>query len=393
MFSEMTRTDLGPKLHEEPDFEYLDRSARSEAECIRAVMSDWLRFYPEGAARDVVSRIKSPNDSQHKSAGFELYLHELLRRLGYTVKVHPRCNTGRTTVPDFLAISSDGLPLYVEAVQSSDASEAVTGAERRLATVLDYLNQLQSTHFFIGIHYDSLPAQSPPLKRMRHELAEWLASLDADRIISEVRDGGHDALPELRSNFGGWEVTFTAIPRSPEKRAAPTDRIIGAVNLGARSLNTWEVVRDSLVSKGKRYGDLGHPFIIAVNADVDHMDNIDVMEALFGQEQFISLTAPDSTEPHVERARNGFWYGRRGTQYSRVSGVLIGFDVKPWTYGVRELNLYLNPWARYPINGPILQMSRFVPVEDKMERQLGLHPAEVVSLPTCYPGVERRYQR
>ena len=46
LFTDRTRTDLGPPGHTESEFEYLDRSARPEAERVRQVLDEWLSRYP-----------------------------------------------------------------------------------------------------------------------------------------------------------------------------------------------------------------------------------------------------------------------------------------------------------------------------------------------------------
>ena len=116
LFSELQRTFEGPKPYAEPDYEYLDRSARIEAISIRETMEEWLARYPEPDRPDLVARFRSPDEVQHRGAAFELYLHELLSRLGYELTIHPPTPSKKDTRPDFLAKHESEGAFYVEAV-------------------------------------------------------------------------------------------------------------------------------------------------------------------------------------------------------------------------------------------------------------------------------------
>jgi hypothetical protein len=52
--------------------------------------------------------------------------------------------------------------------------------------------------------------------------------------------------------------------------------------------------------------------VVAVNANVFHLDRIDIMQALFGQEQFIFDSSKVYQGPKMTRAPNGVWYGPHG---------------------------------------------------------------------------------
>jgi hypothetical protein len=59
------------------------------------------------------------------SAFFELFLHELLLRLGCNVEVHPDPGTGSSRRPDFLVTDPDGQQFFLEAVLATDLPQAV----------------------------------------------------------------------------------------------------------------------------------------------------------------------------------------------------------------------------------------------------------------------------
>ncbi len=389
IFSKILRTNKGPKYFSESDFDFLDKSAREDAKCIRGVIESWIRNYPDiDDRKDLIGRYKSNDNLQHTSSAFELYLHELLLCLSYVVSIHPETKSSKSTKPDFLVQDNDNNLFYIEAVQSIEASQGERSANARLNVVYDAINRLKSYDFFLGLDYKGLPNSNLHSRRLRNELEKWLKSLDYNAVQKVLEIEGYSSLPKFSFKSDGWEVVFTAIPRNPENRDKPLDCPIGLFCPKARWLSTWETIRDSIIAKGSYYGELGLPLVIAVNANVFHLDKIDIMQALFGQEQFTFDSSNIDREPKMSRAPNGVWHGPQGIRNKEVSAVLIGFDIKPWTFGVRSLYLYLNPWATYPVKGEISKLDKAISNNGKMTWIEGIHPKTILKLPACYPGMD-----
>ncbi len=89
IFSEIVRTFHEGKPYGEPDFSYLDRSARPEAVRVRAALESWLLRYPAADIPNMVARLRNGSDAEFASATFEIYLHEILLRLGFEVDGNP----------------------------------------------------------------------------------------------------------------------------------------------------------------------------------------------------------------------------------------------------------------------------------------------------------------
>lgn len=113
-FGEGPWVDLRPRQHKESAYTYLARSARSEAEQARARIEDWFSRYPAEEAATLAARLQSRQDDQHRSAFFELFLHETLLCRGHRVTaIEPKLpHTWKS--PDFLV---DG-QFYLEGVQA-----------------------------------------------------------------------------------------------------------------------------------------------------------------------------------------------------------------------------------------------------------------------------------
>ena len=117
VFEEGPHIDLRPPRPKETAFAYLNRCAGAEADAARSRIEDWLARYPRPQALAV--RLRSPLDDQHRSAFFELLLHQLLLSLGHHVAaIEPKlAHTWKS--PDFLVESIEGHRFYLEGVSAS----------------------------------------------------------------------------------------------------------------------------------------------------------------------------------------------------------------------------------------------------------------------------------
>lgn len=386
IFSDIERTFHGSKPYGEPDFEYLDRSARLESERVRSIITEWLNNFPESDRNEVICRLKSGNHIHFLSASFELYIHELLTRLGYEVSAHPDTSSEKNTKPDFLVHNSKtGESFYVEAVLATDQSNDERAAESRKNIVIDSINKLNSPNFYLSLSAEGDPETTPSGKKLKKKLSKWLGGLDPDEVSKLVEVSGHEAFPRIELNQDGWIVEFVAIPKSPERRGLENSTTIGSLSNGARWMSTWESIRDAVLKKGNRYGDIDKPLLIAVNVGQFNVDNIDSMQALFGQEQFVFNSSDLGSEPRMDRAPNGAWYGPEGIRYKRISGVIISPDITPWTYSARNICLYVNPWANHNVSGALFQLSHAQVNGSTMEWIEGTHPRELLGLHDGWP--------
>lgn len=385
LFSDIVRFETRRKLYHEPEYTYLDRSARPEASHVRSLYDSWFGEFPEEHRKALASAFRSTLDHHFLAASFELYLHAVLRRLMAEVEVHPAAPDGRSKRPDFLAIEQDGSRVYVEATLATDESEEVRASERRKAAVYDVIDQLEIRDFFLDMDMRGAPKTPVPTRQLRAELTAWIATLDADAINREFAATGRSGRPAYSFAHDGWHITFRVIPKSPKARGRPRARAIGVQAFGVSWSSTWEAIRDAVGRKATRYGDLAAPFIVAVNVGHFSLDLIDIMEALFGKEQFlVSIDAPDR-EPEMERAPNGLWWGPKGPQNRGVSAVLVAADVMPWTVAVCEVVLVHNPWAHYPYKGALCALPQRIPGDGVMVEQPGRHPREILGLPETWP--------
>lgn len=388
IFQNIKRTDFGSSQHSESSYSYLNRSARPEAETIRNVINKWFVKYPIKCKKDLKSRIKSDDDIQHTSGVFELYLHELFLRLGYFLEPHPKTAGKKKTKPDFLVSNDVGEKFYLEATIAKEFAQE-DPANSRLNQLLDTINKIKSFNYFLNLDINGLPQTPVPGRKLKRQIESWLSALDVSELERQCSEKGYKDFPYFDFTHEGLFIRFKPSLRKKEKRNKPVKNIIGSYSNGGRFHNSSLPLRKAITAKGTKYGKLQYPLVIAVNALTLQLHRIDIMNTLYGEEQFVYRVGDSSGSHEMIRAKNGVWNGPTGIRYTRISGILIGFDIRPWTIGARELWLYINPWAAKTLNGKVnrvLSYAKPLMSKQKVEWNDGKHPREILKLPRGYPG-------
>jgi hypothetical protein len=384
LFDDRERIDQDPAKYAEPSYDYLNRSARQSASNIRATITDWFSHYPSAEQEELLARFRTSDDPQHFAAFYELFLHELLLRLGCRVTIHPELE-GSPKSPDFLVETPEGSQFYLEATTATDTSEEKAAAEKRRNQIYDAVDQLESPDFFICINEYTAPEIPISIKHIKRFLREKLDKLDPDKIALIYKSGGYAALPRWYYEDRGWKIEFLPIPKKQEARGKNGQRLIGSRFTGWQAIRTKFTVRDAILKKASRYGNFNLPYIIAINNAAKwrvHCDSL--IEALFGEEQFIvTFEQEDATnnEPVMSRAPNGVWIGASGPRYTRVSGVLYTSQVLPWNIPDAYACLYHNPWAANPCGSILSELTQASVVDGKMNWTEGKSLANILDLP------------
>ena len=367
LFDDIRREYQGPALYAEPQFTYLNRSARPQAVTIRDTLERWFSRYPEGETKkDVIGRFRSGDDSQYRSAFFELLLHELLLQLNCMIELHPPIE-GTANRPDFLVNPTAGSSFYLEAAIVSDESDEEAAARARMNTIYDVLDRLDSPDFFVGIEIDQLPVSPPPARQIRAFLKRNLDLVNADTIADLWRTKGFDAVPRWPFNYSNWEIEFYPIPKKPESRGKHGVRPLGAfIQSRARDIDSVSALRDKLLEKASHYGELSLPYVIAVDALTDiPVDCDDVCDALF-------------------RKEDGLWMSPSGPRYTRVSCVMIT-RVQEWNVSNAPTYLYHNPWARFVYDSCLTNLTQAKMHNDAIKWLDGKPLGELLRLPPNWP--------
>ena len=95
-----------------------------------------------------------------------------------------------------------------------------------------------------------------------------------------------------------------AIPLTAARRGN-AQRLFAAIGGGLRWVNAWEPLKDAVRSKALRYGELDKPLVVAVNSDQFHLNRIDEVQALYGEEEIVVAVGGLQERTSMRRRPNG----------------------------------------------------------------------------------------
>lgn len=339
----MVRTDAGPAAYAEPHFRYWNRSARKDIGIVRAVLEEWFARYPAEHAAELRSRIRG-DDISFNAGVFELLLHETLLRLGCSLEIHPTVPNS-TRRPEFRVTEPDGATWYLEAVVASGESKEEATVRTLKNRIYDALNEVDCPDYFINIEIEHAEKNQLPVSRLKAFVRQ---QLDAK------------APTPWRFESGQWVIEFGLMPRGARSRGRTGVRPLGIQFIPMHVIKSAEAIREAIRAKAKRYGSMDAPFIIAVNALCEHVDQHDETDALFGD------LGPYGRYP------NGAWRDVRGPRNTRVSGVFIASRFEPWKLATTEVRLYHHPVAAMPYQGVLTRFPQEVVISGRITPSDGL---------------------
>lgn len=383
LFTDYRRTDASPKRATEGDFAFLDRSASAPIAVVREMMDSCIAHYPLSDVHELIDRIQCGDARHFASATFELLLHEYLLRLGMRLTPHPVLPNGSAKRPDFLVECPDGKMLYLEAVCASDDTGRDSAAEARKAVTLQVLDGEYNPNFMVSIDSYGDPTTQPSGRGLAIDVTNWLNSLDPDALLVTAEEE-YEALPEFHWQHEEWCIRVRPIPVSVSARGKQR-RLIGARGYGATWIDGWSPIRDAVLRKSRRYGNLDLPLVVAVNIDTFNLDPIDEAQALFGQEQFIFSSANPQQEPRMERVPNGAWRGPSGPRGKRASGAWLFNNLSPYTLARRKHTLYVNPAANHALPESFLVVPHKLVIDGYLQAVEGNDLPKAFGLSASWP--------
>jgi hypothetical protein len=154
------------------------------------------------------------------------------------------------------------------------------------------------------------------------------------------------------------------------------DRLLGILSGGTGWVDLKTSIREAIRFKGRRYGDLPHPFIVAVNVEAFYLKGLDEVEALFGSE---AVNFSDD-EARLVRLHDGVWHDGHRPRSARVSGAWLFNDLSFYSLPGRRHTLYLNPWAYRPLEGAFDWVPTGRVGDGVLVRADGLSPGEIYGI-------------
>ncbi len=344
LFDDTVRTDPSPRTATEDTFAFLNRVETPFWCEVRRVLEEWFARFPADHADELRKRFRSRHPGHHRSAWWELYLHELCVCLGYDVTVHPELPDSAKH-PDFELRRGDSR-LYLEAAVVF--SGIVSDDHDAPGWLQDAINRVDNGNFFVNLKsVDSAGAERLKNREIAAPLQQWLDALDPDDVTRQYEQA--EVLPSYHLSCRGWDVAFEAIPVKPEARGRPDHRVLGMGLMQGGVVNDVEQLKSTLKSKTGQFGQPDVPAVIAVLCESSFMETLDIEQALFGSEAF-QLPWGGGGEPRLIRQRNGLWTRRDGPQNQRVSAVMTAVGLHHANAADVIPHLWINPWANRPLN-------------------------------------------
>jgi hypothetical protein len=376
LFDEFSRTYEAPAGYGEPEFDYLNRSANEPICKIRDVLENWFSHYPEKDQFELRQRFRSQDEHNHCSAFFELWLHEMLLCLGYSIEVHPSLpRTNRK--PDFRVESPQDNNFYLEAIHATGASGEDSKSQTRLNVLYDSLNYLDSPDFFINLDVDGSPKTSIPAKRIRESLERELSRLNPKLIDRFIELGRLDLLPRWRFEHEGLRITCYATPKPPELRGVPGVRTLATTSFGG-IIDSEGPIRDAVIGKAKRYGVLDLPLVVAVNATDHFISERDVMSALYG-------SVSGWVEPELLNDSRGVWGSVNKPRWTRLSAVMVTVKLRASKMVGVPVCLYHSPRPKLRYAGELTRLCQVTAKNNRLIKQNGETPESILRLPPDFP--------
>jgi hypothetical protein len=368
VYASRGRTDSSPRRAAEPEAEFYERIAGPFWDQVREVINEWWSHLPRHAQPGLCSRLLDRNsDANVSSALWELYLHEMLLGSGCTVEIEQALGS-RGKNPDFL-VTRGGKQFVIEAIwtaqRAGDAMHSVL-----TPPLIDAIDSVPSPNFYLSVSVNETGSAAPPQKRLKAGLTRWLAELDPDRVLADGNQ--HNVpLPAHTWQEAGWSISFRAIPRSPGRRGIPS-RTIGVYPAMAWFSGWSDLVFDAVKKKGKKYGELSLPFIVAVGHATPFPEDEDIETSLYGSAVEYTDSGSAST---FGRLPDGYWTSPPNRGRGRVSGVLIIDNPGPWNWAKNTPVLWHSPDPN-SIKIPALPTWATVQLaDDRVERQPPTAPA------------------
>lgn len=360
VFDDKTRTNGSPQSNCVSIFEFLNDAAGTAWEQVRALIQEWMNHIEdENEYSDMVERFRSKDDAQFKGVYLELYLHEALRKAGYSVTLHPEV-PGTSKRPDFLASKGD-TKFYLEAIVPT-LSSSERAQRKREKTVKDVLNRISDENFQISLLELRGGKENPQAKKLRRKVEDWLSHLDPE----EMKKAG--VYPVEEFSVDDWSITVKPWIKNPESKDA---RAIVSSHHWVIDKDYKDIYR-GLKAKGSKYKEIDAPYLIAVGV----------------------FTPGDAAHSHIIKAlydtceSSGGYFGHpEKWNHNNVSGVLIVDQLDPNHFHFHtRTTLWPHPGAMLPLTEDLdIPLTVIRKTEEGFTEEPGISDTEFFGLTTEWP--------
>ena len=377
LFDSGPRTDKIMRSRAEPEFKFLNRSARASLQEARTTLASWFAHIPQEKRKDLRRRFRGSN-ARHAGALLELATHEILHAVSSNVQVEPELAGGR---PDFLVAYRD-LDILVECTVVND-SDARIGATQVENEIKDIVEAAYSGHFDLIVETRERGNGHPSTRRLRKDLEAWTASIPHREALRELRDG--KPLNSWLWSERGWGFVFYAVPIDPEDSGGEFGMEVSPAEEVTTDLNLWH----ALERKASKYESVGGPYVIVIGDNTNSPDPESIVGALFGPKMWVLGSGYSYETWSCQR-----FFGSPSRPRNRhVSAVLYKQrfrHVGSVCEADRQWQLYHHPEAENPLPRGLFPFSieRFLQNGKPSETEPSCTLNALLGLPAPWPGTD-----
>lgn len=386
LFDRKKRNLDSEKPYDMPHFTFLDNCCRKPAAFNRKILNKWFSEYPNEHKHQLKTRFTSVNGYDHYAAYFELFVYQLLKRLGYKVDVHKNVQ-GCSKQPDFAAYGLKDELIYVECSMVAGKSTPEMGKERIVAIAKSQLqSKLRSMRFNIGWNFHKYPDTQINYSYLVREVQNWLDDL-CHKI--HLENNSNHSYYDFGKWFliGGAEIFIYPIPKEEYMENIEDESVRSYVDMyDVGIIDVRRSIESKVKDKGTKYGNLNAPYVIAIYPLEDLISDITFLNQLMGKpSEFRDWRKGKSI--YVKHAPPSVWQGMNGPTLTRVSGVLGCNCVTAWSFKGMNARLFINPWAKYPVSelSPMMRLTRYQHIEGEYSKIEGEPAHKILGLPACVP--------
>ena len=334
LFDDFKRSDADFSRYDETDFDFWNRSAWQVAHDMRQRLEDWFSRYPVESAYKLRSDFRKPKKANgFHGAYFELFLHELLQRLGCHVTVNPTIEIrGRTLTPDFL-VEYEGEKCYIEATQVDYRNDSNKNEDK----FMQDLNEFPLPGWYGHLSPEGELNQTLSKEHVRRVI-DFAKTLTLDDYEESYRGYPHSPSITVESPDGKWEGTIEFAPWKSSSNADLDRWLVGrGGSYWVDSEGIADKFIDRIVSKIRRYHhEIDGPLVVAVwdyRGQLGGFDKKDDNRIVFGSGQ----------------KHGGVWLKNDSPQHSELAGVWMfrGLAIQSSVHSTAYL--YHNPYHSNPL--------------------------------------------
>jgi hypothetical protein len=212
LFDDRLRNDADYRRPDETTYTFLDRVSRPDLAAPREMLNPWFDRWPADDREQLRARLMGKQPSDFDGAFWELYLHEVHSRLGFTITREPEM-AGLPTRPDFLMERDDGA-FYLEATVVGRSAREIAD-QRRVDAVIAIMNEAYHPDFSVRLDSFASGPQQAAKRKIVAAVERWLGTLDWSIERSRMTDSRREP---HHIEVDGTHLFVSPYPRDPEVR-------------------------------------------------------------------------------------------------------------------------------------------------------------------------------